>query len=138
MSKAVQPDKVMTFLNDFFLVLDSLSEVHGVQKVETAGDCYIVAAGILEVDDEGFSKVRRCWCWCTTCLLSCSCLRPVPYPFWVVVLLQVNEKHDAAQSAAKVYSFACDMLAASRMASLLQRKLVTSYQARLTAAHCSF
>lgn len=62
MSKAVQPDKVMTFLNDFSLVLDSLSEVHGLQKVETAGECYIVAAGILEADAEGFSKVRRCWC----------------------------------------------------------------------------
>ena len=40
-----------------FSVFDALAGSHGVQKVETAGDCYIVAAGILTMDGEGFSEV---------------------------------------------------------------------------------
>ncbi len=57
---------------------DALCDKHRVQKVETAGDCYIVAAGILEPDDDGFFCVR--------------------------------EQHDPVDSAARVMSFAQDML----------------------------
>ena len=40
-----------------FSEFDALAGYHNVQKVETAGDCYIVAAGILTMDGEGFSEV---------------------------------------------------------------------------------
>ncbi len=39
-------------------MFDELAEHLGVQKVETAGDCYIVAAGVLKMDKEGYSEVR--------------------------------------------------------------------------------
>ncbi|KAL6765969.1 guanylate cyclase [Haematococcus lacustris] len=50
MAKEVAPETVMVFLNTLFGVFDLLVDVHGVMKVETAGDCYIVAGGILSFD----------------------------------------------------------------------------------------
>ena len=43
--------------NRLFSLFDELADRRGVQKVETAGDCYIVAAGILTLDAEGYSEV---------------------------------------------------------------------------------
>jgi class 3 adenylate cyclase len=57
MSKEVPPAVVMKFLNDLFGRFDRLLSIHKVQKVETAGDCYIVAAGVLAVGADGFSEV---------------------------------------------------------------------------------
>ena len=59
MAKQVEPQVVMTFLNQLFTVFDSMCDVYGAQKVETAGDCYIAAAGILNADEEGFSVVHN-------------------------------------------------------------------------------
>ncbi|GFH32749.1 guanylate cyclase domain-containing protein, partial [Haematococcus lacustris] len=49
MSKEVAPEAVMVFLNTLFAHFDALCDKHGVMKVETAGDCYIVAGGILDL-----------------------------------------------------------------------------------------
>ena len=38
MSKEVEPRAVMTFLNQLFTLFDRICDVHGVQKVETAGE----------------------------------------------------------------------------------------------------
>ena len=58
MSKQVEPRQVMTFLNKLFTVLDKMVDTFGVQKVETAGDCYIAACGILSREEGGgFSVV---------------------------------------------------------------------------------
>eukprot|EP00798_Chlamydomonas_sp_ICE-L_P010415 gene10415-8364_t len=58
MSKEVNPAEVLNFLNALFSLFDALCDTHGVHKVETAGDCYIVAGGIMEHDlEDGFSKV---------------------------------------------------------------------------------
>ncbi len=35
-----------------FTIFDGLTDKYGAQKVETAGDCYIAAAGILSPDDQ--------------------------------------------------------------------------------------
>ena len=35
-------------------MFDKLVDHHKVQKVETAGDCYIIAGGILRPSDDGF------------------------------------------------------------------------------------
>ena len=59
MAKQVEPQTVMTFLNQLFTIFDSLCDVYGAQKVETAGDCYIAASGILNTDEEGFSVVKQ-------------------------------------------------------------------------------
>ena len=48
---------LVTFANRLFSLFDELADRLGVQKVETAGDCYIVAAGILTLDAEGYSEV---------------------------------------------------------------------------------
>ena len=58
MSKLVEPKQVMTFLNQLFTKFDNLVDVFGVQKVETAGDCYIAACGILSNED-GFTVVEE-------------------------------------------------------------------------------
>ncbi|KAF5837935.1 hypothetical protein DUNSADRAFT_3656 [Dunaliella salina] len=59
MSKNVKPVDVMVFLNTLFSLFDRLTDVHGVHKVETAGDCYIVSAGIMSpaTSNNGFGVV---------------------------------------------------------------------------------
>jgi len=47
MCKNVEPVEVMVFLNTLFSLFDRLTDIHGVHKVETAGDCYIVSGGIM-------------------------------------------------------------------------------------------
>ncbi|GAX74598.1 hypothetical protein CEUSTIGMA_g2046.t1 [Chlamydomonas eustigma] len=54
MSKEVAPHMVMEFLNDLFSKFDELCDQYNVYKVETAGDCYIVAGALMELDEEGF------------------------------------------------------------------------------------
>jgi class 3 adenylate cyclase len=57
MSKEVEPHIVMEFLNRLYTVYDDLCGVYGVYKVETVGDCYVVAGGLIQTDEEGFSAV---------------------------------------------------------------------------------
>lgn len=52
MSRRVGPSTVMTYLNQLFGHLDYLCDKHDVHKLEVAGDCYIVCAGILWADRE--------------------------------------------------------------------------------------
>lgn len=59
MADMVSGHEVMEYLNVLYSGLDDLLDVHGVQKVETAGDCYIVAAGVLMYDDAGFGQVLQ-------------------------------------------------------------------------------
>ena len=46
--------QVMAFLNELFTLFDELVDRYRVYKVETAGDCYIVAGGLIRVDSDGF------------------------------------------------------------------------------------
>ena len=63
MSKEVSPESVMTFLNELFSLFDRLTDkytvLYGIQKIETAGDCYVAATGILKDDGEGFSVIKE-------------------------------------------------------------------------------
>ncbi|GIL52696.1 hypothetical protein Vafri_8499 [Volvox africanus] len=52
MCNSVQPAVVMAFLNDLYTRLDALLDVYGVYKVETIGDCYVAAGGLMKVDEE--------------------------------------------------------------------------------------
>ncbi|KAG2486854.1 hypothetical protein HYH03_014537 [Edaphochlamys debaryana] len=47
MSKEVPAVRVMTFLNALYTHFDSLTDLYGVYKVETIGDCYMVAGGLM-------------------------------------------------------------------------------------------
>ncbi|KAG2453840.1 hypothetical protein HYH02_002047 [Chlamydomonas schloesseri] len=59
MCNMVKPATVMAFLNDLFTRLDALLDAFGVYKVETIGDCYMVAGGLMKVDeDTGAVTVR--------------------------------------------------------------------------------
>ena len=40
------------------LCADTLLDVYGVYKVETIGDCYMVAGGLMTRDADGFMTVR--------------------------------------------------------------------------------
>ena len=57
LAKSVHPQEVMHMLNELFSEFDALCNEFGVYKVETIGDCYVVAAGLVEPDEEGFMQI---------------------------------------------------------------------------------
>ena len=48
------PQDVMRMLNELFSGFDGLCAKHRVYKVETVGDCYVVASGLMTEDADGF------------------------------------------------------------------------------------
>ena len=60
MSRQVAPAAVMSFLNCLFSRYDTLLDKWGVYKVETVGDCYVVAGGLIQQDQDGFDCVTTC------------------------------------------------------------------------------
>ncbi|KAG2501536.1 hypothetical protein HYH03_000043 [Edaphochlamys debaryana] len=59
MCGVVKPVTVMAFLNDLYTRLDAQLDAFGVYKVETIGDCYMVAGGLMRVDEETGAKTVR-------------------------------------------------------------------------------
>lgn len=57
MSKLVDPVQIMAYLNSLFTIFDDLVDQYNVYKVETAGDCYIVAGGLMHTNENGFLSV---------------------------------------------------------------------------------
>ena len=55
-SAQVDPFKVMVFLNELFQVFDGLCDDFNVYKIETVGDCYVAAVGVVT----GESVSARC------------------------------------------------------------------------------
>jgi adenylate cyclase len=45
-SQRITPDQVVQFLNDLFTAFDRLAERHGLEKIKTIGDAYMVAGGL--------------------------------------------------------------------------------------------
>ncbi|KAG2447412.1 hypothetical protein HYH02_007739 [Chlamydomonas schloesseri] len=58
MCKEVSPRAVMTMLNDLFSRFDAMLDDFGVFKVETIGDCYFVAGGLIHEGADGMAAVR--------------------------------------------------------------------------------
>ena len=46
LSQKLSPDALVKMLNQIFSAFDDLAEEHGLEKIKTIGDCYMVAAGI--------------------------------------------------------------------------------------------
>ena len=59
MSNEVEAAEVMHFLHTLYSRYDTLLDTWGVYKVETVGDCYVVAGGLIEQDSDGFGCVVR-------------------------------------------------------------------------------
>ncbi len=45
-SSRLAPEEVVAWLNDVFSSLDRLAEQHGMEKIKTIGDCYMVVSGL--------------------------------------------------------------------------------------------
>ncbi|KXZ52524.1 hypothetical protein GPECTOR_9g568 [Gonium pectorale] len=58
MCKELEPPQVMEFLNNLYSRFDAMLDVHGVYKVETIGDCYFVAGGLIREDEDGMPAVQ--------------------------------------------------------------------------------
>lgn len=54
MSKEVEPSEVMNFLNELYEIFDNLSDDYNMYKLDIVGDCYIVVAGLIKEDQDGF------------------------------------------------------------------------------------
>lgn len=52
MSSGADPVEVVNLLNDIFSKLDGLAEKHGLEKIKTIGDAYMVAAGLPKPRDD--------------------------------------------------------------------------------------
>jgi class 3 adenylate cyclase len=46
LSSTTSPEKLVTMLDELFSVFDRLAEIHGLEKIKTIGDAYMVVAGI--------------------------------------------------------------------------------------------
>lgn len=46
LSAGMGPDRVVSLLNDIFTTLDDLAELHGLEKIKTVGDEYMVVGGL--------------------------------------------------------------------------------------------
>ncbi|KAG2430669.1 hypothetical protein HYH02_013667 [Chlamydomonas schloesseri] len=51
------PLTVMVFLNQLYSRFDAMIDIYKIYKVETIGDCYMVAGGLVHYDDDGYKSV---------------------------------------------------------------------------------
>ena len=52
LAKRYQPEDLVNLLDDLFGHFDVLSQRHGMEKIKTIGDCYMAAAGLMQVDTQ--------------------------------------------------------------------------------------
>ncbi|GLC68228.1 hypothetical protein PLESTF_000664200 [Pleodorina starrii] len=58
MCEELEPRQVMALLNSLYSRYDAMLDEYGVYKVETIGDCYFVAGGLIHEDEDGMAAVR--------------------------------------------------------------------------------
>jgi class 3 adenylate cyclase len=54
LAEELAPSQVVNFLDDVFSQFDTLVEKHGVDKIKTIGDAYMVAGGLTSRDDDPY------------------------------------------------------------------------------------
>jgi len=59
LSSAMQPDELVAVLNDTFTVFDDLVDEHGLEKVKTIGDAYMVVGGLTDASPDHTQRVAR-------------------------------------------------------------------------------
>ncbi|TAK03112.1 MAG: adenylate/guanylate cyclase domain-containing protein [Chloroflexota bacterium] len=59
LSSAMQPDELVEVLNEVFSVFDDLVEEHGLEKVKTIGDAYMVVGGLTDAIVDHPERVAR-------------------------------------------------------------------------------
>ncbi len=59
LSEELPPKALVELLNDLFSCFDALAEQHGLEKIKTVGDAYLVAGGLLEHDGVNFAVDAR-------------------------------------------------------------------------------
>ena len=63
LAEELTPKEVVSFLNDVFTRFDELAEKHGVDKIKTIGDAYMVAGGLSGDDTQTTSTRSPTWRW---------------------------------------------------------------------------
>ena len=48
MSEGMAPEDIVRLLNEVFTLFDGLAGDHGLEKIKTIGDAYMVASGLME------------------------------------------------------------------------------------------
>jgi len=59
MSSRTSPEALVTMLDELFSLFDRLAEKHGLEKIKTIGDAYMVVAGIPEPSDDHAAAIAR-------------------------------------------------------------------------------
>ncbi len=59
LSQTMEPDELVTMLNDIFSEMDRLADRHGLEKIKTIGDAYMVAAGVPEVGEDDLVRLAE-------------------------------------------------------------------------------
>lgn len=56
-SSGKQPEEIVSKLNDIFSHFDALVEDHGLEKIKTVGDAYMVVGGLNDTDSDHLAKI---------------------------------------------------------------------------------
>ncbi len=59
LSQRTSPEALVTMLDELFTSFDRLAEEHGLEKIKTIGDCYMVVAGIPEATADHAERMTR-------------------------------------------------------------------------------
>lgn len=59
MAAGTPPQKLVEILNDIFSAFDAMAERHGLEKIKTIGDAYMVAGGIPDKSDDHVVAVAK-------------------------------------------------------------------------------
>jgi adenylate cyclase len=59
MSAKTSPEQLVTMLNELFSMFDTLAEQHGLEKIKTIGDAYMVVAGVPHPRDDHAAAIAR-------------------------------------------------------------------------------
>ncbi len=58
-SRTLEPDELVTVLNNLFSEMDRLADAYGLEKIKTIGDAYMVAAGVPEPSEDSLSRLAE-------------------------------------------------------------------------------